>query len=52
MSDPKKCSNPACSCVPANGENFCSTHCEATKGTTEIMCQCGHPGCRGDADSV
>jgi hypothetical protein len=50
MSDPKKCENPACSCVPPKGENFCSPHCESTKGTTEIVCQCGHPGCRGDAN--
>jgi hypothetical protein len=49
MSDPKKCENPACSCIPQKGESFCSPRCEAAKGTTEIMCQCGHPGCRGDS---
>ena len=48
MSDLRKCGNPTCSCIPANGEEFCSTHCEGIKGTTEIMCQCGHPGCRAD----
>jgi hypothetical protein len=52
MSDPKKCSNPACSCVPQKGEDFCSTHCESTKGSIEIMCECGHPGCRGDAAKI
>jgi len=48
MSDQKKCENPACSCVPSQGEKFCSIHCESAKGTTEIACQCGHPGCKGD----
>ncbi len=47
MSDPKKCENPACSCIAPKG----STDCEVTKGTTEIVCQCGHPGCRGDTNT-
>jgi hypothetical protein len=41
MSDQKKCANPACSCVPANKEKFCSAHCEGLKGSTEVMCDCG-----------
>ena len=49
MSDTKKCANVACSCTPANGEKFCSPHCEGIKGAVEIVCECGHPGCRGDA---
>ncbi len=49
MSDVKKCANPACSCVPADKERFCSTHCESMKGATEVMCQCGHSGCSGNA---
>ena len=52
MSDTKKCENPACSCIPEKGQNFCSTHCEGTKGTTEIICECGHPSCKGDATRV
>jgi hypothetical protein len=48
MSDSKKCAHPACSCMTQKGEDFCSTYCESTKGTTEIMCKCGHSGCRGD----
>ena len=52
MADIKKCENPAFSCVPAEGQSFCSTHCEGTKGTTEIICQCGHPSCRGEATNV
>ena len=45
MADTKKCANPACSCTPPNGEKYCSAHCEAVKGATEVVCQCGHPGC-------
>jgi hypothetical protein len=52
MADPKKCENPACSCLPAKGDNFCSPHCEGAKGTTEIICGCGHPSCRGDVTKV
>ena len=49
MADQKKCANPACSCIPANKEKFCSAHCEGLKGSTEVMCACGHPGCQGEA---
>jgi hypothetical protein len=49
MPDQKKCANPACSCVPANKEKFCSPHCEGLKGSTEVMCTCGHPDCKGNA---
>jgi hypothetical protein len=49
MSDQKKCANPACSCIPPKSDKFCSPHCEAAKGTIEIACQCGHPGCKGEA---
>jgi hypothetical protein len=48
MSDPKKCGNPACPCIPAEKEKFCSAHCEGLKGSVEITCQCGHPACRGE----
>lgn len=52
MSDSKKCENPACSCVTEKGQSFCSTHCEGTKDSTEIICECGHPACKGDATHV
>ena len=52
MSEPKKCENSACSCIPEKGQNFCSPHCEGIKGTTEIICECGHPTCKGDATRV
>jgi metallothionein len=45
----KKCANPACSCIPADGQKFCSAHCESLKGSVEAICDCGHPGCKGDA---
>jgi hypothetical protein len=32
MSNPQKCKGPACSCIPKNGESFCTPHCEGTKG--------------------
>ena len=49
MTNQKKCENPACSCIPSGSDKFCSPHCEAVKGTTEIACQCGHAGCKGEA---
>jgi hypothetical protein len=49
MSDAKKCANPACSCIPADGQKFCSAHCESIKGSVEAICDCGHPACKGDA---
>jgi hypothetical protein len=52
MSESKKCENPACSCIPEKGQNFCSAHCEGTKGATEVVCECGHPSCKGDATRV
>jgi metallothionein len=52
MSDPKTCANPACSCVPAEKEKYCSPHCEALEGETEISCECGHPSCKGEASTL
>jgi len=49
MSDVKKCANAACSCVPAKDDKYCSPHCEALATETEVICQCGHPHCRGEA---
>jgi hypothetical protein len=46
MPDVKKCANPVCSCTTK--DKFCSPQCEAAKDTTEIACQCGHAGCKGD----
>jgi len=42
----KKCAHPACICVPAEGEKFCSEYCKnAGANETEIACDCGHPAC-------
>ena len=49
MAEPKKCANPACSCVPPQGQKYCSAHCEGIGNKTEIACQCGHAHCRGNA---
>ena len=43
----KTCANPPCSC-PVQGEKYCSVHCESTKSTVQIDCDCGHDGCKGD----
>ena len=45
MTDVKKCGNPVCNCVPEKGEKFCSAHCEALKGSVEVLCRCGHSSC-------
>ena len=45
----EKCKHPACDCVPPKGESYCSLTCEDAKDTIELTCQCGHPGCRGEA---
>lgn len=47
--DNTKCKHPACNCTPANGEDYCSVSCKEAKDITEIACQCGHLGCRGEA---
>jgi hypothetical protein len=49
MSDVKKCAHPACSCVPAENHTYCSQVCQDAKNVTELVCQCDHPGCRGEA---
>jgi hypothetical protein len=41
----KKCSHPACSCKVPEGSDYCSPYCHDAKGTLEISCNCGHPGC-------
>jgi hypothetical protein len=52
MANPKKCTNPACSCTTNDGSKYCSPHCEAVAEKTEVVCTCGHAGCRGDAVNV
>jgi hypothetical protein len=46
MSDKKKCAHPACQCVPAGDEKYCSQYCkDAGTEDVEISCDCGHEGC-------
>ena len=44
----KKCKNRPCSCIAAEGRDYCSQACQDSKNATELVCQCGHAGC-GDA---
>jgi hypothetical protein len=48
MSESKKCAHPACSCIAPAGKAYCSASCEDAKNLTELVCQCQHPGCRGE----
>ena len=47
MADKKtqKCAHPACQCLVAKDEKYCSTYCHDAGDTTEISCNCDHPGC-------
>jgi hypothetical protein len=47
MSGTKKCAHAACNCQVPDGQKYCSAKCESAKKMTELMCQCGHPGCTG-----
>jgi hypothetical protein len=43
-----KCAHPACSCSVAKGGpygKYCSEHCKEKGQTTELRCECRHPGC-------
>jgi hypothetical protein len=42
----KQCAHPACSCMVAEADEFCSKYCEdAGREEVEISCDCGHKGC-------
>lgn len=41
----KKCAHPSCQCQAREGSDYCSTYCEGAGKTSEIQCNCGHPGC-------
>lgn len=40
-----KCAHPACRCMARESSKYCSQYCEDAKDTTELACNCGHPGC-------
>ena len=39
------CAHPACQCRAPQGEKYCSQYCRDAADTTEISCNCEHPGC-------
>ena len=47
MADNLKCAHPACTCVPPEGETYCSTMCQDAKDLTELACTCEHTQCAG-----
>lgn len=49
MATSKKCKHPACSCQVKDGEDYCSAACHDARDTTELVCQCNHPGCAGES---
>ena len=49
MATPKTCKHPACNCPVKEGESYCSTACKDAGDTTELVCQCNHPTCQGEA---
>jgi hypothetical protein len=44
-SNPKKCANLACSCLPPEKKKYCSDHCEKIGNRMEVICLCGHADC-------
>ncbi len=45
--DAKKCAMNGCLCMAPAGQKYCSTYCEAAKGSIKLQCDCGHPACAG-----
>ena len=47
MADEGKCGYEMCRCGVSGDAEYCSDHCRDAAGQdiTEIMCDCGHPGC-------
>ncbi len=43
----KKCAAESCTCTAREGSQYCSLACEASKGTSQSACGCGHEGCKG-----
>ena len=48
MNAKAKCANPDCSCVPADGKEFCSDSCAVAKDRPQLACECPHPDCMGE----
>ena len=52
MADVKQCAHPNCKCAAPEDSKYCSQYCEDARDTTEIFCECGHPGCELGAHEV
>ena len=52
--DDKICANEVCNCVVTDETKYCSPACDAAveSGITEIICDCGHPGCAIEASAT
>ena len=46
------CAHPACTCPVPEGEEYCSPYCEDAGDTTELECNCDHPGCVRLAEAI
>jgi len=44
-SNPKKCANASCTCLPPEKKKYCSDHCEKIGNRMEVICLCGHADC-------
>jgi len=44
----QKCKHDSCSCTTMEADGYCSTTCKDAKGVTDLACQCGHSGCKGN----
>jgi hypothetical protein len=47
-----KCAHPSCQCQISGDAKYCSAYCADAKGTMEIACTCGHPGCMIGTEEV
>lgn len=50
-----KCTHAGCTCLPAPGMTYCSTHCEIVQEESvpdDVGCACGHYGCDPRAAST
>ncbi|HVG19155.1 MAG TPA: hypothetical protein VNI02_08880 [Blastocatellia bacterium] len=44
--DRETCDHSICNCtVTDDDSDYCSAYCETAGDSTELACNCGHPGC-------
>ncbi|HKS43130.1 MAG TPA: hypothetical protein VJX74_21125 [Blastocatellia bacterium] len=44
----KTCDHEICNCTASDDSDYCSPYCQAASGTTELACNCKHPGCAAE----